>query len=390
MSGGGKVPDAPDLSKQTGQADQTFQTATSNAAQTMNTAQAYNKNSQNTINNVVGQETPMIGAVNNSANGNLNTYASTFTPLQQQQAKQAADWTSDANVQNLEGRATADVNSSTQAALANQRQQLASEGVDPASVHGSALTQQAAVQGAANAANAANTAYTNAQTTGAQLMENANQIGLQAGNLGTSEAATGANIGNSTAQTQSGVNAQGVNNLTAGNTYLNTGLGANKQSFDIAQGGFNDQQTQFQDRMANSSSMMSGIGSIAGAAAMFMERGGPVPHSSVIGNPDRASPIVGLPPRFMNPYSAPGLIRSFYEHGGPVTNHGALPQSPMPGSTDTKPAMLTPDEFVIPREAATWKGHEHWYKQIDKANEERAMRLGLPPKASSALTARGV
>lgn len=62
----------------------------------------------------------------------------------------------------------------------------------------------------------------------------------------------------------------------------------------------------------------------------------------------------------------------------------------MPGSTDTKPAMLTPDEFVIPRDAATWKGHEHWYKQIDKANEERSLRLGLPPHPSSALTSRGV
>lgn len=382
MSGGGTVPTAPDLSKQTDQANSVFNTATSSAAQTAATADAYNKQSQATINNVVGQETPMVANVNNSANQNLSTYASTFNPLQQQQAEQAANYTSEGNINNLEGRAAADVNANTNAQLAAQRQSLASEGVDPSSLHGQALEQQARVQGAANAANAANNASTNAQLTGAQLMNQANQVGLQAAGLGTTQANSAASIGNSTAATQSNVNAQGVNNTTASNQFLNTGISANNSALQSQQDQFQDQNTAFQDQQAKSSSMMSSIGSIAGAAAMFMEDGGPVPHGSNVN--------VGLPPRFMNPATAPGLIQSFYEHGGPVTNHGAMEQSPKPGSTDTKPAMLTPDEFVIPREAATWKGHEHWYKQIDKANEERAQRLGLPPKPASAMTARGV
>lgn len=389
MSGGGTVPTAPDLSKQTDQANATFNTATSSAAQTAATADAYNKQSQATVNNVVGQETPMVSNVNNSANNNLNTYASTFTPLQQEQAQQAANYTSEGNVNNLEGQAAGDVNANTQQQLNAQRQSLASEGVDPDSIQGQALATQARTQGAANAAQAANAAYTGAQTTGAQLMNSANQVGLAAGAQGLSGAATGAQIGNSTAAMQGSVNAQDVNNTTASNQFLNTGISANNSALSSQQDQFQDQNTAFQDQQAKSSSMMSSIGSIAGAAAMFMEHGGPVPHTT-IGNPDRASPIVGLPPRFMNPYTASGLTRSFYEHGGPVGRQGALPQSPMPGSTDTKPAMLTPDEFVIPREAATWKGHEHWFKQIDKANEERGQRLGLPPKASSALTTRGV
>lgn len=389
MSGGGSVPTAPDLSKQTDQANATFNTATSSAAQTAATADAYNKQSQATVNNVVGQETPMVSNVNNSANNNLNTYASTFTPLQQEQAQQAANYTSEGNVNNLEGQAAGDVNANTQQQLNAQRQSLASEGVDPDSIQGQALATQARTQGAANAAQAANAAYTGAQTTGAQLMNSANQVGLAAGAQGLSGAATGAQIGNSTAAMQGSVNAQDVNNTTASNQFLNTGISANNSALSSQQDQFQDQNTAFQDQQAKSSSMMSSIGSIAGAAAMFMEHGGPVPHTT-IGNPDRASPTVGLPPRFMNPYTASGLTRSFYEHGGPVGQQGALSQSPMPGSTDTKPAMLTPDEFVIPREAATWKGHEHWFKQIDKANEERGQRLGLPPKASSALTTRGV
>lgn len=379
MSSGGSIPKAPDLSKQVDQANQTFDTATSDAQQTQNTAQAYNDSSQKTIANVVGQETPMVGNVNSSANQNLQTYGSSFVPLQQQQAQQAQDYTSEANTKNLQGRAVADANSSTQASLAAQRQQLASEGVDPASVHGGALDAQARIAGAANAAKASNDSYVNTQNTGMNLVNQANQLGLQVGSAGTNAAATGAQIGNSTAATQAAANAQGVQNTTAANTYLNTGINATNSATTTQQGQFQDQVAQSQAEAAKSSSMMSSIGSIAGAAAMFMEEGGAVPHGPS-----------GIPPRFMDPRQAPGLIRSFYEHGGPVKHSGALPTSPIPGSTDTKPAMLTPDEFVLPRDVATWKGHEHWYKKIDKAREEMAERKGLPPRVTSAITARGV
>jgi hypothetical protein len=380
MSGGGSVPTAPNLSQNTTNANQTFGTATSAAQQTANTAAGYNANSQNTINNVVGQETPMVSAVNNSANQNLQTYGQTFVPLQQQQAQEAQQWGSQENVQNQEGRAAADVNANTQSALANQRQSLASEGVDPASIHGGALDAQTAVQGAAAAAGAANTAGVNTQLQSQQLINQANQVGLAAGAQGTTQAATGASIGNSTAGTQSQVNAQDVNNTTAANSYLNTGIAANNSAVNTQQAGFQDQQTDFQDTAANNASMLSGIGSIAGAAAMFMSEGGAVPHDS--------QSTMGIPPRFMDPRMAPGLIKSFYERGGPVSGQGALPVSPKPGSTDTKPAMLTPGEFVIPRDAAEWKGHEHWYKKIDKAREEISERKGLPPRPTSALTMR--
>lgn len=376
MSGGGSIPKAPDLSKQVDQANQTFDTATSQGQQTFNTAQGYNKQAQNTVNNIVGQETPMVSNLNNSANQNLQTYGQTFVPLQQEQAQQAKDWGSDANIKNQQGRAMADVNAASQASLANQRQQLASEGVDPASIHGGALDAQAQVQAAAQAAGASNNARVNTQLQSQQLVNQANQLGLQVGNAGQQGAGVASGIGNQTAQTQAGVNASGVQNMTAANQFNNTGISAANSARDTQNSDFQNQNTVFQDQQAKSASMMSSIGSIAGAAAMFMEEGGAVPH--------------GIPPRFMDPRMAPGLVKSFYERGGPVSAHGALPTSPVPGSTDTKPAMLTPGEFVLPRDVAEWKGHEHWYKKIDKAREEIGIRKGLPPRPTSALTARGI
>lgn len=380
MSGGGTVPKAPDLSSQTAQANQTFGTATSDAAQTNATAAAANAQTQATVGNITGQETPMVGAVNNSANQNLSTYGSTFVPLQQQQAAQAQNWGSESNVANMQGRAEADQNAASDAAINNQKASLAAEGVDPASIQGSAIQAQQRTANAAAVAGAGNNAAVNTQLQSQQLTNQANQLGLQVNAAGDTGAATGSNIGAQTAGTVTNAGASETNNTTAGVGELNAATGANNSALTSQQDQFGDQVQQAQAQAAQNSSMMSSIGSIAGAAAMFMEKGGPVPHGT---------PTSGIPPRFMNPKGAAGLMRDFYEGGGPVRPQGALPMSPVPGSTDTKPAMLTPDEFVIPRDAATWKGHEHWYKQIDKAREDMGVRKGLPPRPSSALTMRG-
>jgi hypothetical protein len=71
------------------------------------------------------------------------------------------------------------------------------------------------------------------------------------------------------------------------------------------------------------------------------------------------------------------MAAMFMEEGGPVSHKGALPYSPMPGSSDTVPMMATPGEFVIPRDVALVKGHEFFHKLIDstrlKANERKAI-----------------
>lgn len=367
MGKGGSIPNAPDMSKQIGNANKTFDTATSNAAQTMNTAQGYNDNAQKTLSNITGSQTPVMNSVNNTAQQNLSTYGNTFVPLQQQQAQQAQAYGSDANIQKQKGMATADVNANFNAQRANSQAALASEGVDPASIHGGALDAQGRVQQAAASAQAGTASALNTQNTAIGLTNQANQLGLQVGQSGTAAAATGAGIGSGIVNNTNATNSAGVNNLTAANTYLNTGVNANSSAANIQNSQFQDQMASQQAKAAQGSSMLSTVGSLAGAAAMFMEKGGPVPG-----------------------YARGGAIPApSYAHGGPVSSKGALPQSPIPGSTDTKPALLTPDEFVIPRHIAVWKGHEHWYKQMDKAQEEMAARHGIPPQMSSVHTARG-
>jgi hypothetical protein len=346
-------PNAPtlDLSKQIGNAQDTYKTATADATQTMNTAKALNANSQNVLSNTTAANTGAAQAVMNTANQNLSTYGNTFVPLQQQQANQAANYTSEANINALKGQAVADQNAGTQAALSNQRAQLASEGVDPASIHGSALTQQAAIQGGANAAGAGTNAAIQAQLTGAGLMNQANQLGLNVGAQGTNAAASAAGINTSNVENTNNTNNSNVNNLTAANSYLNTGINANTSGANAANMQFNAQQTAYQDQVAAQASKAAGMGSMVGGAASLMAM----------------------------------------QDGGPITHRGALPVPIVPGTTDTKLIAATPGEWMIPKDVTEFLGHEKLHKLIDKTREQIAQRRGIPMNAqlSSAHTSRG-
>lgn len=362
MGKGGSAPSAPDMSQNISNANSTYNTATSDAGQTMSTAQAYNQNAQNTLANSVNAETPMMNSVNSTAQQNLSNYASTFQPLQQQEAQEAQNYTSTANQQAQEGAAMAGVNSAANAQRQASQQALASEGVDPASIHGAALDAQSRATQAASAAQAGTQAYQNNIQTGFNMTNSANQLGMQVNDAGNSGATTGSNIANSNVSNTNSTNSTGVNNLTAANTYLDSATSANSSAANIANQQYSDQMQQYQANQASANSTLSSIGSIAGAAAMFMQTGGPVPAQ-------------GIP----QPMSTGGLVHS----------QGALSQSPIPGSTDTKPAFLTPGEFVIPKDVSDYRGHAYWYNQIDKARAEISARHGIPPQAGAAHTARG-
>lgn len=345
--GGGSAPSA-NQGTQIKNAQSAYGTATSDAQQTMNTASAYNTNAQNTLTNVVGSETPEMQNVNSSANQNLSTYGSTFVPLQAQQAQQAQNWTSAANTQVREGQAIADQAGAASANLANQRAALESEGVDPASVRGAALDQQAGVQAAANEATAGTQSYLNTQSTGAALVNQANQLGTQINAAGNQGAAVGSQIGAQAVGDTNSTNATGINNLTAANTYLNTGVNANNSATSASSSQFNEGQQQYQDQQQSSANTGAMVGNIVGG------------------------------------------IASFLEHGGPVTKRGALPRPIVPGTTDTKLIAATPGEFMLPKDVSEFMGHEKLHKLIDKTREQIAMRKGIPTaQLSSAHTAVG-
>lgn len=380
MSGGAKIPNAPNLSGNIDTANATAKTATSNAAQTMNTATAFNNNAQQNLNGVTAQTNSMAGKIGQQATQNINTYGSTFAPLQQQQAQEAQAYGSDANVAKLQGMAVANVNQADQAARANSAAALASEGVDPASIHGAALDRQASVANAGQVAAAGTQSALNTQNTGRQLVANANQLGLQVGAAGTQGAATAAAVGAEGQQTINQTNASGVQNLTAANSYLNTGVNANNSAVSANQAQFGDQMQQYGAEQAQNDSTMKAIGSVAGAAATFMEKGGVV-GGTHIGKGSRA-PMAhsGLPvvAGHVRPRQAIPMSFEPMDAGGPVSTRGALPVGSIPGTTDRKPAMLTPGEFVMPKDVVDHLGSEKLHKLVDKTREDANKRRAIP------------
>lgn len=378
-----QAPNAPDMSSQINSGNTNAATATSDANQTFNTAKAYNANAQNTLSGVTSQQSPMMNTVNQTATNNLNSYGSTFVPLQQTQAQQAQDYGSQANVQRLQGQAIANSNAANQASRQNSAAALASEGVDPGSVHGAALDRQASVAGAAQNAQAGTQSAIQTQQTAYGMENQANQVGLAAGQLGTSQAATGSGIGSQIVSNTNQTNATGVNNMMGAAPYLNASTSANNGVTNAQNAQFGTQLQSEQANAANSGSAYKGM--YAGMLGdIFMEHGGPVPSNVQMnhGIPTHKPEFISAIPMGSMPSHSPHA--QSMQNGGTVSSKGALPQSPIPGSTDTVHAMLTPDEFVIPKPAAVFKGHEYWHKQVDKAMQDlHARKNGAIPTQQS-------
>jgi hypothetical protein len=367
MSGGAAIPKAPDLSGNIASANDTAKQATGDATQQFNTAQAYNTNAQSNLQNVTAQNNSMAGQIGANATTNLNTYGSTFVPLQQQQANQALQYGSQENIQKQQGMATANVNAANQAARSNSAAALASEGVDPASIHGGALDRQAGVAAAGQVAGAGTQSALNTQNQAINLTNQANQLGLQVNNQGTAGAATAAGVSDQGQSTLNSTNASGISNLGASANYLNSSTSANNGAVGANQVQFGDQMQEQAAQQAQQNSTITAIGSVAGGAMTFMEGGGVVPHS---GLPVRAGHVglkTGIPLHFQD-----------MAVGGKVPTAGALPVGAIPGTTDRKPAMLTPGEFVVPHDVVQHKGHEFFHKLIDKTREEANTRRAIP------------
>jgi hypothetical protein len=386
MSGGASPPAAPSLGTQIGQSNQTFGTATANSAQATNAANAYNANANANLQTALGTTNANAASISQQANNNMSSYATNFQPLQAQEAQAASQYGSNANIQKLTGQAVGNVNAANQAAQQNNAAALASEGVDPASIHGGAIQAAGNVQGAAAAANAGTQASTQAQQQAFNMQNTANNLGLNVAQQGTAGAATGAQVAQGGQAMTNQTGATGIQNLSGANQMLGVANTANQNAMTGQQDQFSDQQQIYSDQQQQAAGTMQGIGQIAGMAAMFMEGGGTVPDISGWVPPK-------YPTSFPQPRGIPAPRKVLagghvtdYAAGGQVMQKGALPTSPIPGSTDTKPALLTPGEFVIPKDVVSHLGAEHFHKLIDstreKSNQRRAIPIHHPPHQS--------
>ena len=306
-------------------------------------------------------------------------YESTYAPLEASYVNQAENWASPSAIAEARGQAMADVAQQGQAGLNTAAETLRSYGINPGSGRYAGLyTGAQPMLGAAEAA---------AGTTAAQNLR-LQQMGLESGAINTGRGLVNATEGLTTAGTGAGNAASGAagtaaqtanQNLSTGSTAMTNpsqwfNAGANNMNTYVnAVNGYNQSQAEFAQAGA---SEMGGLGSAAGGLMgllAFHEHGGPAIKRYAYGGgvdptltPTQGGGATGIPSAPVMPPQPPMPLG--YTPGGTVPVHA----SPSGGvATDDVPAMLTANEFVIPKDVATWLGHKHLAGTIDKARQEQ-------------------
>lgn len=277
---------------------------------------------------VLGIQLPIMEEQFKNAQEDRQRYEQVFLPIEDKLISEFQNYGTPERFDKERGRAVADVNANFDAQRKNALARLESYGIDPSQTRNQALdigmrTAQAAAQ-----AGAADAATQRVENTGRALRAEAINIGRGlpsqvAGSYGQSIAAGQAGVGGAATTTGAGVGA-----ITSG------------QGFEqLAQGGYagaaNTRNTQYQNQLSTAQYQQAGMGQIL----------------DVVG---------GLG----------GAAMGFMQEGGIVSEKGALPISPLVGSTDRKPMMATPGEFVVPKDVVEWKGQEFFHKLTAKTRDD--------------------
>lgn len=381
------------------------------------------------------QEQSSLAQMQAEAQQQWQLYESTYAPLEQSYAEQAQNWASPQAIAEARGQAMSSVAEQGTEGLNSAAETLRSYGVNPSSPrYASLYTSAQPMIGAAEAAAGTSTAQ-NLRMQQMELEGNALNVGqgLASSTGALTQAGTGA--GSAASSSASGAASTANQNLATGSTamtdptqWFNSGAN-NMNTYVNAVNGYNQAQAEFAQAGASEmGGFGSALGSLTGLAFLKSDE-----RSKTDIKREGSDPRTGIPlysyrykedpksyPKVVGPMAqdleriaphlvaaipgSPGtkMIRAFAD-GGPTdpqmtptqgggatgipsqpippaqtppggTPGGAVPVTASPSmgvQTDDVPAMLTANEFVIPKDVATWKGHEYFAKQIDQARAQQ-------------------
>ena len=317
-------------------------------------------------------------------------YQDYYRPLEEKFVGEAENWDSPSAIAQARGEAMADVGTQGMAGLNTAAEQLRAYGVNPGSErYASLYTSAQPMIGAAEAA-AGTTAANNLRLQKMGLESGAINTGRGMVNTTGSLTNSGTSAGSAGSQSAAGAASTGFSNINTGSNamtqptnWFNTGA-TNMGVYTGSVNNYNQTQADFANAAATE---MAGYGKLAGNIfGMFMPhaaKGGPINRYEDGGmvddptlTPSQGGGATGIPSQPIPPGGTPG---------GGVPSHA----SPSYGTaTDDVPAMLTANEFVIPKDVATWKGHEYFAKQIDaarKGQQQFAQRDDIGGEPTSAI-----
>ena len=370
-----------------------------------------------------------------AAGNDLSRYENLFQPQENKLVSDANSYAGTPRIQAAMGAAASEAGQSAEQQRQAALQDLQSYGIDPSSGRYASLNAAQRAQEAASEAGAANTARAQTEQVGRGLRSEAIQVGQRypgqvVNYLNTAlQGLTGAE--NATlANTNTGVNAMGspvqwdANAISTLNAQTNATNAANKGGSRVnwpnspvpqagGGGGGGSQPYRNTDPVAPSAvpGGPGGINAPPGTSGDWTPSAssGGGGQNSVSSNPDAPLDWGNNGATSTDPgYTDPGFVEGSFAGGGAATgssSHGAIPLgddatsgghvarslSPSRGKvTDDIPARLNADEFVVPRDAVQWKGHEFFHKLIKKSREDRHETVhasGAKPKMKPAIAA---
>ena len=332
------APKAPDLTPQANASVEIARINQQTAADQLAWAKEQDANNRALLERVVGVQLPIMEQTFAQAQRDRQRYEEVFVPMEDRLIAEADSFDSPQRQATERGRAIADVNSAFDAERRNAAARLESFGIDPSQTRAAALDVGVRTAQAAAAAGAATTAGNRVEDMGRAMRADVVNLGRglpsQVAQSYGQSAATGQGALGGALNTSS----TGAALRTSNQGAINASLSGYGQGANIMSQGYQNQLAGFNASQNARNSWMDPFGTAVGFAA------------------------------------------GAYEDGGVVSEQGALPVSPIPGSTDRKPALLTPGEFVVPDEVVRFKGEEFFHKLISKSREMK-QAIEAPPAA---------
>lgn len=284
-------------------------------------------------------------------------YENVYQPLEDNLIKDFQEYGSEERLGRNRGRAMADVASSFDAQRRNALQRLESFGVDPSQTRNAALdVSMRTQQGAAMAAAATNSQRIDEDKARA-LRADAINIGRGmpsqvAQSYGQSVAAGSQAMGGANSTFGTSANAIG-----SPGSFAALGQSGATGAGNMQSQGFQNQMSAYNAQQQANASMMSGIGSAVGMAAMLA---------------DGRQPPSAIP-------TTPGHIAAGPGDGSGIDDQvPATIVNPQTGAMVGK-ARVSPDEYIIPADVVRTKGVEFFDKLLEKYHTPAAQqRQGIP------------
>ena len=322
------TPKPPDYTELIAGSKEIAQITAEQAAEQMAWAKEQDAANRATLERVLGVQLPIMEEQFRNAQEDRRRYEETYLPIEQNLIQEFQEYGSPERLAQERGRAISDVSGAFDAQRRNALSRLESYGIDPSTTRNQALDLNMRIAQAQTQAGVADAATQRVENTGRALRAEAINIGRGlpsqvAGSYGQSVAAGQAGIGGANQTTGTSSSA-----LTQGFTGYGTALSGYGQAGSLANQGFQNQMSIANYNQAGMGQWLDVAGTLGGAALSMQE-------------------------------------------GGIVPERGALPMSPIPGSTDRQPALLTPGETVVPKDVVEWKGQEFFEKLKTKSREDR-------------------